>query len=107
MDRDAPSSQRIENGLENMLARLSARWLFARCDQDEIAARYIQEREQYQAEARALQLAISCGAPNTNILQSEHQAPPTTLNSNPYRKFTKRWSFTRRMVSCSHCNATM
>jgi len=54
----------------------------------------MQEREQYQVEARALQLAISRAAVNSTNLQSEHQAPSTTLNSNPQRKFTERWSFT-------------
>ena len=108
MDRDPPSSQRIENGLQNRLARLNARWrVFTRRNQDETTTRYMQERERYQAEARALQLVISHAAANTTNLQSEQQAPPTILNSNPHRKFTERWSFTRKMVSCSHCKATM
>ena len=86
MDRDPPSSQRIENGLQNRLARLNARWrVFTRRNQDETTTRYMQERERYQAEARALQLAISRAAANTTNLKSQHQPPPTTLNSNPHR----------------------
>ena len=108
MDRDPPSSQRIENGLQNRLARLNARWrVFTRRNQDETTTRYMQERERYQAEARALQLAISRAAANTTNLQSQHQPPPAAQNSNPHRKFTERWSFIGKMVSCTHCKATM
>ena len=69
MDRDPPSSQRIENGLENMLAQLNARWrLFTRRNQEETAVRHTQEHERYQAKVRALQLAIFCATANTSIL---------------------------------------
>ena len=42
MDRDPKSSQRIENGLETMLAQLNARWrLFARCNQHDTTMLYV------------------------------------------------------------------
>ena len=92
MDRDPPSSQRIENGLQNRLARLTARWrIFTWRNQDETAARYMQEHERYQAEARALQLAISRAAANNTNLQSHNQALTHIENLQSDGHSPERW----------------